>query len=299
MSRIAVLMGGKSAEREVSLKTGSAVAAALKANGHEIVEIDAAGDLAAELAEAAPEIAFIALHGRWGEDGTVQGMLEMMGIPYTGSGVAASALAMDKILSKILFIAKGIPTPGYALLGPGQGASDIGLKPPFVIKPPREGSTIGITIVKNSEEAQAAVAEARKFADVLLVEEFVEGRELTVGVLDGRPLPIVEIAPESGFYDYHSKYTAGRTNYYCPADLDPETAARVGEAGRNAYLALGCAGAARVDVILDGAKNPWVIEVNTIPGMTPTSLLPKAAKAAGMDFSRLVEEMLKSAGLKA
>lgn len=299
MSRIAVLMGGKSAERDVSLRTGKAIAEALRAKGHETVEIDAAGNLARDLMETGPEAAFLALHGRWGEDGTVQGMLEIMGIPYTGSGVAASALAMDKILSKILFLAKGIPTPGYALLGPDEGADKIGLKPPFVIKPPKEGSTIGISIVKDAGETMAAVAEARKFAEVLLVEEFVPGRELTVGVLNGRPLPIVEIAPESGFYDYHSKYTPGRTNYYCPAALDAVSADKVSQAGLSAYLALGCSGAARVDVILDKAGNPWVIEVNTIPGMTPTSLLPKAALAAGMDFGGLVEEMLKSAGLKA
>lgn len=299
MSSVAVILGGKSAEREISLTTGRAIAQALRALGHRVEEIDAAGDLVASLRALSPDAAFIALHGRWGEDGTVQGLLEMMSIPYTGSGVAASALAMDKGLTKAMFSARGVPTPRYQLLLPGEGERDIRLLPPFVVKPPREGSTIGISIVKNPAGIVAALDEARRYSKEVLVEEFIDGRELTVGVLDSRPLPIVEITPESGFYDFASKYTPGRTSYTCPALLGETEAASVSGAGLKAYEALGCSGAARVDVLLDRSGKPWVIEVNTIPGMTPTSLLPKAAAAAGIDFGALVETMLSGAGLKA
>lgn len=299
MAKVAVLMGGKSAERQVSLTTGKAVAEALRAGGHEVTELDAAERVAERLIALAPEAAFLALHGRYGEDGTVQGLLEMLEIPYTGSGVLASALAMDKTLSKRVFVAAGVPTPRFELLEPGQGADKIGLAPPYVVKPPREGSTIGITVVREAGEAARAVAAAREHSADVLVEAFVDGRELTVGVLDGQPLPIVEIRPESGFYDFQSKYTPGRTRYICPAELLATEARRVAEAGVAAYKALGCAGAARVDVLLDGAGEPFVLEVNTIPGMTPTSLLPKAAAAAGMDFVTLVGRMLAGAALKA
>lgn len=299
MAKVAVLLGGRSAERKVSLTTGSAVAAALREAGHEVREIDAAGDLCAELKGYSPDAAFIALHGRWGEDGTVQGMLEMLSIPYTGSGVGASAIAMDKALSKVMFRAAGVPTPRSQLLAPGETEAAIALPLPFVVKPPKEGSTIGISIVREASKVPEALAEARLHGDQVLVEEFVEGRELTVGVLDGEPLPIVEILPDSGFYDYRSKYTAGSTRYLCPAPLTADQARRVSEAGRAAYAALGCSGGARVDVLMDGAGEPWVIEVNTIPGMTPTSLLPKAAAAAGIDFGALCGRMLAGASLKA
>lgn len=297
--KVAVLLGGKSAERKISLTTGKAIADALRSNGHEVEEIDVVDGFAARLLSFAPEAAFLALHGRWGEDGTIQGMLEMLSIPYTGSGVAASALAMDKGLSKALFGLKGVKTPLYQILGPENAASEITIPVPYVVKPPKEGSTIGITIVRSVAEGPPALEEARKFGSETLIEQFVEARELTVGVLDSVPLPIVEIAPESGFYDYTSKYTPGRTRYTCPAELTPEEAAKVSEAGAAAYRALGCDGAARVDVLLDRDGIPWVIEVNTIPGMTPTSLLPKAAAAAGMTFGELVEKMLSNAGLKA
>lgn len=299
MAKVAVLLGGKSAERQISLTTGKAVAEALRDNGHQVFEVDADRNTAAKLIEIAPDAAFIALHGRWGEDGAVQGLLEMMEIPYTGSGVGASALAMDKALSKAMFDAMGVPTPKYQLLGLDEGREDIVLPLPYVVKPPKEGSTIGITIVKKPEELEGALETARGYAALLLVEEFIKGRELTVGVIDGRALPVVEIIPESGFYDFSSKYTPGSTRYSCPADLNAAEAARVSEAGVAAYLALGCQGAARVDVLLDAEGNPWVLEVNTIPGMTPTSLLPKAAAAVGMDFGKLVETMLAGAGLKA
>ncbi len=297
--KVAVLMGGRSAEREVSLTTGGAVSAALRELGHEVIEIDAAAQLPQKLLEARPEVAFIALHGRWGEDGTVQGLLEIMGIPYTGSGVESSAVAMNKVVSKRIFTSFGAPTPEFQVLPVGQGAGELKLKPPFVVKPPKEGSTIGINIVTSSAEAQAAIDDARKYCDEVMVEKFVEGRELTVGVIDGEPLPIVEIEPEGGFYDYKSKYTTGMTTYTCPAKLTDEQARVVVKAGVEAFRALDCAGAARVDVLLDDDNNPWVLEVNTIPGMTPTSLLPKAAATAGMDFPALVQKMLDGASLKA
>ncbi len=299
MAKVAVLKGGMSAEREISLVTGAAVAKGLRGCGHDVVEIDVGQDLAAQIAKTAPDAVFIALHGRWGEDGTVQGLLEIMGIPYTGSGVTASALAMDKTLSKVLFRACGVPTPDFQSLSPEEGSAQIKVKAPLVVKPPREGSTIGIAMAMTEAEVPEALQIARAHAKTVLVEKFVKGRELTVAVLDSTPLPIVEIEPESGFYDYESKYTPGKTRYTCPALLEPVLAKKVSDAGVAAYDALGCSGAARVDVLLDGEGNPWVLEVNTIPGMTPTSLLPKAALAGGMDFEALVGKILSGASLKA
>jgi D-alanine-D-alanine ligase len=299
LKKIAVLKGGRSAEREVSLTTGAAVAEGLRSVGYEVVEIDAAAeDLCARLSQCAPDVVFIALHGRWGEDGSVQGLLEMMQLPYTGSGVVSSAVAIDKVISKTIFAANGVPTPQFQVLAPECGAEEIALLPPYVIKPPREGSTIGISVVTDAGEAPAAVVDARQYDKELLVESFVEGRELTVSVLDGRTLPIVEIEPESGFYNYESKYTAGSTRYTCPARLDEELAAQIDVVAQKAYRVLDCSGAARVDVLLDGENRPWVLEVNTIPGMTPTSLLPKAAAADGMDFGALVDAIVKTASLK-
>lgn len=299
MAKVAVLLGGKSAEREISLTTGKAVATALRALGHEVAEIDAVAGFAARLAEFSPDAAFIALHGRWGEDGTVQGLLEMLEIPYTGSGVAASALAMDKTLSKAMFSARGVKSPAYQLLGSGEGAAAIRIAPPYVIKPPREGSSLGVIIVKEAGEAAAGVLEARKYSGELLVEQFIDGRELTVSVIDGEAMPIIEIVPVNGFYDYKNKYSEGGAVHTCPARLTEREAELVRKAGVAAYLALDCSGAARTDVLLDGAGEAWVLEVNTIPGMTPLSLLPEAAAAAGIDFNSLVGRMLAGASLKA
>ena len=299
MARVAVLLGGRSDEREVSLKTGRAVAEALRRLGHEVLEVDAGTDLALRLARIRPDAAFVALHGRWGEDGTVQGLLEMLGIPYTGSGVLASALAMDKDASKRMFQAWGVPTAPWTVIEPGAPPRAEGMEFPVVVKPARGGSTLGVSVVHRSGDLAAAVEAARRSDPRVVVERYVEGRELTVGVLEGETLPAVEIVPESGFYDYRAKYTAGKTRYLCPAPLPEALTARVTEAGVAAYRALGCSGAARVDVRLDPGGNPWVLEVNTIPGMTPTSLLPKAAAAAGMDFDALVARILAGAGLKA
>jgi len=295
MKQIAVLCGGKSAEREVSLRTGAAVAAALGHRGYEVTTVDAMSDLAGQLLRLKPEVAFIALHGRWGEDGTVQGLLELLGIPYTGSGVLASALAMDKTLTKVVLRAAGIPTPDFQRLDPTVTNCTVELEPPLVIKPNREGSTVGVTIVRRPEQLAAALAEVFTHGPDALAEAFVAGREVTVGILDGEPLPVVEIVPDGGFYDYTAKYTPGRTRYLCPAPLDTEQTARVTRAAVAANRAVGCSGASRVDLIVDPAGTPWVLEINTIPGMTPTSLLPKAAAAAGISFDELVERIVRSA----
>ena len=299
MKRVAVLMGGKSAEREVSLRTGAAVVEALGRRGHAAEGVDAAEELPRRLADLRPDAAFLALHGRWGEDGTVQGLLEILEIPYTGSGVLASALAMDKGVAKVLFRAHGVPTPDFQVLRKGQGPGAAELGAPLVAKPLREGSTIGVAIARRETEVADAVAAARAHADEILLETFVAGREVTLSVLDGEPLPLVEIVPESGFYDFEAKYTAGRTRYLCPAPLAAREAGEATRVGAAAYEALGCSGAARVDILLDARGRPWVLEVNTIPGMTPTSLLPKAAAAAGIDFDELVARMLAGAALKA
>lgn len=299
MAKVAVLLGGKSAEREISLTTGRAVAAALRELGHEVAEVDAAGDVAGELKTFDPDAAFIALHGRWGEDGTIQGLLEILSIPYTGSGVAASALAMDKTLTKAMFAACHVPSLPYQVLGATEGAADIHYPPPYVIKPPREGSSIGVIIVRSADEAEAGVAEARKHSPDLLIEKYVYGRELTVSVIDGEPLPIIEIMPVKGFYDFDNKYKPGGAVHTCPARLTEEEARAVRHAALAAVRALGCSGASRADVLLDDAGEPWVLEVNTIPGMTPLSLLPEAAAAAGMDFKALVARILAGAALKA
>ncbi|GAB4261994.1 MAG: D-alanine--D-alanine ligase [Deferrisomatales bacterium] len=299
MERVAVLMGGPSAEREVSLKTGAAVSAALRRLGREVVEIDAGPDLAQQVAASGATVAFIALHGRLGEDGTVQGLLEVARLPYTGSGVLASALAMDKALSKVIFRALGVPTPDFRVLEPGAPLDALDLPLPMVVKPVGEGSTIGVSVVRRPEELSEAVERARTYGGRVLCEAFVAGREITVGVLDGEPLPLLEIVVETGLYDFEAKYTPGRTRYLCPAEVAEPVGRACAEAACGAYRALGCSGAARVDLIVDGDGRPWVLEVNTVPGLTPTSLLPKAAAAAGISFEQLVARMLAGAGLKA
>lgn len=292
-------MGGLSAEREVSLRTGAAIAGALKSKGYQIVEIDVARNLPAVLLAEKVEVAFIALHGKYGEDGTVQGLLELMGLPYTGSGVLSSALAMDKNMTKEIFHRRGVPTPGSVQIGPNGCLADVraaGLELPLVTKPPKEGSTIGICIARNEDEFVAALEEARKLDEFVLVEEFVDGRELTVGILNGEVLPIIEIVPKSGFYDYQSKYTPGQTEYLLPAPIDAEVTAAIQQSALQAAGGVGCSGAVRVDYLLAGDKFTC-LEVNTIPGMTETSLLPKAAAEKGIDFTTLCEEILCGAGL--
>lgn len=295
--KIAVLMGGLSAEREVSLRTGRAISQALTRCGYDVTDIDANRDLAVQLQQSGAEVAFIALHGRFGEDGTVQGLLEMLGVPYTGSGVLASSLAMDKVATKKMLCYHGIATPEFAFIRAGQAQQGTLPDYPLVVKPAREGSTIGISIVHNQQELAAGLDEAFRHDDLVLVEQFIAGAEVTVGVLDGQPLPIIQVVPKGGFYDYQAKYTPGHTEYLLPAPL-PETMYRqLQDAAVQVFEAIGCSGAARIDfMVTDSAF--YCLEVNTIPGMTETSLLPKAAGAMGMSFDELVERILVGAAVR-
>jgi len=300
--KIGVLMGGLSREREVSLRTGKAILKALIEKGYAASPIDVGQEIAETLIKEKIEIAFIALHGRYGEDGTIQGMLELMGIPYTGSGVLASALALDKIMAKKFFVCENIPTPTYEVFQRDEIDKDLlrvpSLSLPLVVKPAREGSTIGVSIVRKEEELVPALREAGKYDDEILLEEFMKGKEITVGILHDIPLPIIEIVPRSGFYDYHSKYTKGETEYIIPARIPREQYLYAQEISLKAFHVLGCSGCARVDLMTDEGGNPFVIDVNTMPGMTETSLIPKAASYAGINFEDLVERILLGASLK-
>ncbi len=297
--RIAVLKGGPGSERPVSLASAPDVAAALRELGAEVVEIDVAGP-GPGLGFALPagigkiDLAFNNIHGTYGEDGQLQRELDALGLRYTGEGVAGSELAFDKILSKERFVQAGIPTPRYEILTGGKAPT---LPLPYVIKAPREGSSVGIFIVKTPEEAAPALAEAARFGERLLVEEFVPGRELTVGVLGGEALPIVEIRPHHGFYDFTNKYpflnpqAGGAADHLCPAPLEPETARRIGQTALAAHRALGLEVYSRVDFLLREDGSAVVLEINTIPGMTRASLLPEAAAAAGIPFPQLCERI--------
>jgi len=300
--RIGVMMGGRSREREISLKTGKAILKALTEKGYAATAIDVGDDIAEKLVKEKIECAFLALHGRFGEDGTVQGMLELMRIPYTGSGVLASALAMHKVMSKKFFLFEKIPTPRYEVFqrekikrGLPERAS---LPLPVVVKPAREGSTIGVSIVRKGEELGPALTKAAEYDEEILVEEFMKGKLITVGILENIPLPVIEIAPKSGFYDYHSKYTKGETQYILPARIPREKYLYAQEISLRAFQELDCSGVARVDLMTDENENPFVIEINTMPGMTETSLLPMAANYAGIPFEDLVERILLGASLK-
>ena len=299
--KIGVLAGGLSAEREVSLKTGGAIYNALEKLGYNVCLIDAGKDLSDSLRKEKVEVAFIALHGGHGEDGSIQGFLEVTGIPYTGSRVLASALAMDKEFSKRMFKEQALSVPEGITLDKKDfakhGAPLAGLDFPFpwVVKPVTEGSSIGITMVGSREELAPALEKAFSLSGRAIVEQRIFGKEVQVGILGDRILGSVEIRPSLDFYNYEAKYTGGKTQYILPPEVDAgalESAHRVGLA---AHEALGCSGATRVDLILDPVLKPWVLEVNTIPGMTETSLLPKIAKTAGLDFPALVEEILREA----
>lgn len=298
-STVGVFYGGVSAERDVSLRTGAAASAALRRKGYAVRDIDIREDWLGAVRGAGVDVAFLALHGRYGEDGCIQAACELARLPYTGSGVAASAIAMSKLLGKRMAASEGVPCAPDAVY---EGPSLAGAKPPafgfpLVVKPDREGSTVGITIVREPARWAEALAEAARHDDRLLVEGYVPGREITVGIVNGRILPAIEIVPKSGFYDYHSKYTAGQTEYVIPVPMDRDVLLRAAEYTRRAAHAMGLRGAARLDYRVDPAGNVFFLEANTIPGMTETSLLPKAAKFDGLPFDDLVEEILSDAGL--
>jgi D-alanine-D-alanine ligase len=300
--RIGILMGGLSAEREVSIKTGEGVYAALAERGWDVYRIFVDRDVDLVLRQLRIDVAFLALHGRYGEDGCIQGMLEMMGIPYTGSGVAASAIAMDKPRTKQLLQLSNLPTPPSYLAEPDrrdvhEQHSEFGY--PCVVKPADNGSSVGVTIVRDPVELEPAIELAAQFSGRVLVERFVAGREISVAVLGGVALGAIEIAPKAGFYDYQNKYTAGRTEYHFPARLSPERYRGVLELAEKTHELVGADGATRVDLIVSERGNESILEINTLPGLTPTSLVPKIAHGCGLAFGELCEEILMRARLHA
>ena len=307
MTRVAVLKGGRSLERQVSLRSGARVEDALRRLDHEVVAIDVALDLIRRLRETEPDVAFIAMHGRDGEDGTVQELLEILGIPYTGSGVLACSRATDKVLAKHLMLEAGIPTPeffafnetAFRELGAAEAlpAIEERLDFPIVVKPAGQGSALGIKFARTPADVPAALVAAFSYDEKVLLERHVDGRDLAVSILDGEPLPIVEAVPQGeDFYDFESRYEIGRTAFVCPADLPEPVTARAQALAVATYELLGCHGVARVDMMLEESTSElFVLETNVIPGMTDTSLLPQAAEAAGIVFEALVERMLELA----
>jgi D-alanine-D-alanine ligase len=310
MSTVAVLTGGRSLERQVSLKSGARVEDALQRLGHDVLSLDVGPDFVARLGEIAPDAAFVALHGRDGEDGTVQELLEVLAIPYTGSGVAGCVRCWDKVLAKHLLRAAGIPTPDFHAfsetafreLGAAHALPEIErqLAFPLVVKPAAQGSALGIKFARTAADVPTALVSAFSYDRKVLLERYVPGRDLGVSIVEedgvARALPIVEAVPnEKDFYDFESRYEIGRTRFVCPAELSDDVAARTQELALAAYEALGCAGFARVDLMLPDDGEPLVLEANTVPGLTETSLLPQAAEAAGISFDALVERLLAHA----
>ena len=295
--RIVVLMGGPSAEREISLRTGQAVLAALLRKGYDAIPLDMDRSVGMRLRELHAQMVFIALHGPGGEDGTIQGMLEIIGLPYTGSGVQACAMAMDKAVTKALLEYHDIPVPKGMVRTRLERKAPLprGFRFPVVVKPLNQGSTLGISIVRQSRELGAGMDLALTYGPSVLVEEYIKGRELTVGVVNDRPLPAVEIHAPNGFYDYAAKYTAGASVYLAPAPLSVSTAKLLQTLALEVHRHLGCRGATRVDFRLNPRGRPFVLEINTVPGMTQTSLLPMAAKVARLSYEGLVEAILQSA----
>lgn len=298
--KIGVLMGGLSAEREVSLKSGAAVHKALLARGYNAVAIDVGRDLAERLTEEKIEVAFISLHGRYGEDGAVQGLLELAGVPYTGSGVLASALAMDKVFAKKIFAASGLTITPYVVFRKGDtpSVSSLPFVLPVVVKPSREGSSVGVSIVKSAEDFSGAIAEAFSHDGEILVEKYIKGREIQVGILDEKGIGAIEIVPKNEFYDFEAKYTDGMATHIMPAELPKDQYGDLLKLGERAHAALGCSGYSRVDFIVTSEKDAYLLEVNTLPGMTALSLLPEIAQHTGICFEELVERILQSADLK-
>ena len=293
--KVAVLFGGRSAEREVSLKSGAAVLAALQRSGVDAHAFDPAVQDLHTLLDEGYQRAFIALHGRYGEDGTVQGALELMGIPYTGSGVLASALAMDKWRTKLVWQAAGLPIPAYELL---TANSDYHAVAKLFVKPANEGSSVGISKVKDAGKLCAAYEEAVKYDKLVIVEAFVGGGEYTAAILGGQALPVIRIVPANEFYDYEAKYLRDDTRYLCPCGLLPEQEAEMQHLAQQAFALIGGHGWGRVDFLMDEAGKPYLLEINTSPGMTDHSLVPMAARQAGMSFEQLVLRILELAGDK-
>jgi D-alanine-D-alanine ligase len=291
--KITVMLGGPSVEREVSLRSGAAVAKALRSLGHEVVEIDPKNsefDLPNET-----DVVFLALHGTYGEDGTVQRKLDELGAIYTGCDAEASRIAFDKVLTKRRCTETGIPTADFFVVNSTETPWPGNRQPPLVVKPVRQGSSVGLQFVERVEDWRTALTEALKFDSEVLVEEKIVGSECTVGILDDKPLPIVEVRPKVGAYDYRNKYTAGCTEYFCPAPFDAALTKRIQAAALGAFKAIGGRDYARVDVMVrvtQSGSEPVILEVNTLPGMTETSLLPKAAKAAGLNYAQLCQRMV-------
>jgi D-alanine-D-alanine ligase len=303
---ITVMLGGPSAEREVSLRSGATVAKALRSLGHEVSELDPRDE--SWVLPPDMDVVFLALHGTYGEDGTVQRRLDKLGAIYTGCDAGSSRIAFDKVLTKKRCLEAGVPTAKFLVVNSDKTPWPENWQPPLVVKPVRQGSSVGLQFVERVEDWQKALAEALKFDSEVLVEEKIAGRETTVGILAGQPLPVVEVRPKVGSYDYKNKYTAGCTEYFCPADFDSATAKRIQDAALGAFQAVGGRDYARVDVMVRKVEQasslsepagclshfcePVVLEVNTLPGMTETSLLPKAAAAAGLNYAQLCQRMV-------
>jgi D-alanine-D-alanine ligase len=303
LGKIGILMGGPSSEREISLKSGKAVFEALKARGLDVIPIDIRTDRNEENAKFLEsqrlDCAFIALHGRFGEDGRIQKILQSLKIPYTGSGVEASQLAMDKAASRAIFESHGLSIPRYKVLDKGSYSGDLEydhyLSLPLVIKPASQGSSIGLSIIHDERELKEAINLAFSFDTKVLIEAYIKGRELTVGILKEQTLPVIEIVPKSPFFDYEAKYQPGMTDYVVPVQLEKGMAIQVSQAALKAHQVLGCAGFSRVDMILSEDNKCVVLEINTIPGLTTTSLLPKAAKCIGIEFADLCIQLIEFA----
>jgi D-alanine-D-alanine ligase len=296
--KVGVLLGGFSGEKKISRMSGREVVKALRAKGYRVIPIEVRKNLPTLLQRHRIEVVFNALHGKIGEDGCVQGLLEIMGIPYTGSGLAASAISMDKVLAKELFVKNRVPTPAYQVVSRGQSPGEIRLAPPLVVKPRAEGSTLGVSIVRKKRDIPAALARAFKFDPTCLVEKYIPGKEIAVAVLDGKALGAIEIRPLKGFYDFNTKYTAGMAQHLYPAPLRRDTYLRTLREAERASAALGCEGSPRVDLRVTPQGRVYVLEVNTLPGLTPLSLLPEIARAEGILFPDLIERILKGAKLR-
>jgi D-alanine-D-alanine ligase len=306
VSRVAVLKGGRSLERQVSLRSGARVEDALERLGHEVVALDVGQDLIARLRDASPDVAFIAMHGRDGEDGTVQELLEILNIPYTGSGVLACVRATDKVLAKHLMIEAGVPTPEFFAFSETAfrelGAADAlpaieeRLEFPIVVKPSSQGSALGIKFARSAADVPAALVAAFSYDSRVLLERYVDGRDLAVSILDDEPLPVVEAVPTGdGFYDFEARYEIGRTEFVCPATLPDGLTEQAQELALQTYRLLGCSAFGRVDLMLGNEGELTVLEANPIPGLTETSLLPQAAEAAGISFDELVGRIVELA----